>query len=76
MFQPIRAIARALLVPATLTVVALTSPSAASAGALPASHLWTPRSAAVAAAHWVTPGSAAVALGAPTSRQGHFVVKW
>lgn len=72
MFQPVSIIARALLVSATFTAVALTSQSAASAGALRPSHLWTARHGAVAAAHWFAPRSPAMAA----RLHGGYVVKW
>ena len=63
MFQPIRIIARTLLIPATLAAMALASQPAAPAGALPS-------------AHWFAHGNSAVAAGAPTGIPGHYQVKW
>ena len=63
MFQPIRIIARTLLIPAALAAMALASQPAAPAGALPT-------------ARWSAHGNSAVAAGAPTSTPGHHHVKW
>jgi hypothetical protein len=60
MFQPTRVIARALLAPATVVAVALTTQPAASAAAVPTSRSRTP-------------GRGAVAAGTPARLRGHAV---
>jgi hypothetical protein len=63
MFQPIRIIARALLIPATAAAIALTSQPTAPAGALPATH-------------FRTAGSSTIAASTPTSLQKHVFYRW
>jgi hypothetical protein len=63
MFQPIRIIARTLLIPATAAAIALTSQPTTPAGALPA-------------AHYRTAASSTVAASTPTSHQRHVFMRW
>jgi hypothetical protein len=68
MFQPVRGIARSLLIPAAFAAVALTGQQAASAAALPAVHFSAPASHRAAPdAHRFAQHSGAVAAAAPAS---------